>query len=94
MSFCPNSLSERRIRVVECTESDENEQLGFFLEELDLLHQSSPMDISTTIIAYPEGSSDFQEFNDFVGDLESMLEEAELADVFQLVALPSKICFR
>jgi hypothetical protein len=81
------------IRIVECEDLDEDDQMSFFLEELDLLNQTDPVDISTTIIAYPLGSSDFNVFNDFVGELESMLEEAELSDVFQLVAFHPDFVF-
>lgn len=89
LDLCPFAripYEKGQIRVVECEDLDEDDQMGFFLEELDLLNQTDPADISTTIIAYPLGSSDFNIFNDFVGDLEAMLEEAELGDVFQLVA--------
>jgi len=96
LDLCPFAripYQKGQIRVVECDESGEEEQLGFFLEELDLLHQTDPAEISTTIISYPAGSRDFHEFNDFVGDLESMLEEAELSDIFQLVAFHPKFVF-
>lgn len=96
LDLCPFAripYQKGQIRVVECEAADEDQQLGFFLEELDLLHQSVPTDISTTIIAYPKGSADFYEFNDFVGDLESLLEEAELSDLYQLVAFHPKFVF-
>ncbi|MBY0413322.1 MAG: DUF1415 domain-containing protein, partial [Bdellovibrionales bacterium] len=41
----------------------------------------------------PHGNSDFLEFNDFVGDLEGLIEEANLSDVFQLVAFHPKFVF-
>lgn len=96
LDLCPFAripYQKGQIRVVECTEASEEGQFGFFLEELDYLHQSEATDVSTTIIAYPLGSQNFNEFNDFVGDLESMLEEAELSDVFQLVAFHPKFVF-
>jgi len=96
LDLCPFAripYQKGQIRVVECEDLDEDAQMGFFLEELDLLSQTDPALISTTIIAYPLGSSDFNIFNDFVGDLESMLEEAELGDIFQLVAFHPEFVF-
>ena len=96
LDLCPFAripYQKGQIRICSHLDSTEEAQLGYFLEELDVLHQADPSDISTTIIAYPNASSDFYEFNDFVGDLESMLEEAGLADIFQLVAFHPKFVF-
>lgn len=96
LDLCPFAripYQKGQIRVVECEDLDEDEQMSFFLEELDLLNQTDPQDISTTIIAYPFGSADFRIFNDFVGDLEAMLEEAELGDIFQLVTFHPEFVF-
>ena len=96
LDLCPFAripYQNGQIRISVCEDDAEVEQLGHFLEELDLLHQADPKDISTTIIAYPKGDPDFNEFNDFVGDLESMLEEAQLADSYQLVAFHPKFVF-
>ena len=96
LDLCPFAripYQKGQIRISACSDASEDEQLGHFLEELDYLHQADPNDISTTIIVYPKGSPDFYEFNDFVGDLESMLEEAQLADTFQLVAFHPRFVF-
>ena len=96
LDLCPFAripYQKGQIRVVDCQEVDEEGQMHFFLEELDLLNEADPAEISTTIIAYPFGSSDFHDFNDFVGDLESMLEDAELGDVYQLVAFHPRFVF-
>lgn len=88
LDLCPFAripYQKGQIRLVECLDSEEEDQWAYFLEELELLNEADPKDISTTIISYPNATSDFNVFNDFVGDLESMLEDAELADVYQLV---------
>ena len=88
LDLCPFAripFQKGQIRVVGCEESTEEGQSAFFFEELDLLNKSAPEALSTTIIVYPNASLDFFQFNDFVGDLEYMLEEASLSDVFQLV---------
>lgn len=96
LDLCPFAripYERGQIRVVECQDSTEEEQMGFFLEELEYLNQTESSEVSTTLIAYPNASSDFRVFNDFVGDLEYMLEEAELSDVFQLVAFHPEFVF-
>lgn len=94
LDLCPFAripYQKGQIRVVECEDDTEEEQVGFFMDELEFLSENS--DTSTTIIVYPHASADFSEFNDFVGDLEYMLEEAELDSVFQLVAFHPKFVF-
>lgn len=81
------------IKTTICDEAEEEDMLACFLEELDNLNQASPQELSTTLIVYPKGPEDFHEFNDFVLDLEAMLEEAELSDVFQLVAFHPEFVF-
>lgn len=96
LDLCPFAripFEKGQIRLVECHEAGEEEQVGFFLSELEFLNQAEPADISTTLIVYPKASSDFGEFNDFVGDLEFMLEEAGIDDIFQLVAFHPKFVF-
>ena len=96
LDLCPFArvpFEQGLIRLVEFEGTEEDEQMVFFLEELELLNQSSALDISTTLIVYPNNNSDFIAFNDFVGELEYMLKEANLADVFQLVAFHPEFVF-
>lgn len=96
LDFCPFAkipYENGQIRMSVCAESREQEQTAFFLEELEFLHRSHPLDVLTTIVVYPNGSPNFYEFNDFVGFLESMLDEAKLSDIFQLVVFHPKFVF-
>lgn len=96
LDLCPFAripFEKGQIRVVECEDAGEEGQMGFFLEELEFLNQVEAADVSTTLIVYPQASSSFSEFNDFVGDLEFMLEEAGLDEIFQLVAFHPKFVF-
>lgn len=96
LDLCPFAripFEKDLIRVVECEDLEEDDQMLFFMEELELLNQSLADETATTVIVYPNGSEDFFAFNDFVGELEYMLEEVNLADVFQLVAFHPKFVF-
>ena len=81
------------VRVVVCEDPEEDAQMLFFLEELEYLNQTTPMDVSTTVVVYSNGSNDFLAFNDFVGELEDMMAEANLSAVFQLVTFHPKFVF-
>jgi hypothetical protein len=81
------------IRTVLCEGSKEETHLEFFLSELEFLHENPASVVSTTIIVYPDADADFLVFNDFVGDLESMLSESQLNETFQLVAFHPRFMF-
>lgn len=96
LDLCPFAkipFEKGLVRVVACEDPEEDAQMLFFLEELEFLNQTSPMDVSTTVIVYSNGSDDFLAFNDFVGELEDMMAEANLSAVFQLVTFHPKFVF-
>jgi uncharacterized protein len=89
LDLCPFAqipFREGRIHVTVCEDSDEEEVIKSFTLECERLFLEGPIKISTTLIAFPNATQDFLEFNDFVGDLEYLLEAAGLSSVFQLVA--------
>lgn len=96
LDLCPFAripFEKGLIRTTVCAESGEEEMLSAFLEELEFLNQVDPTDVSTTLIVYPKASESFFEFNDFVVDLEAMMEEAQLSEIFQLVAFHPEFVF-
>lgn len=56
-----------------------------FLDELEHLQQSTPTNVSTTLLVFNKCQVDFLDFSDFVGLCEELLEEAGLLEHFQLV---------
>lgn len=88
LDLCPFAqvpFMEGRIHVAVCEESDEEGIIKSFTLECERLFIEGASKISTTLIAFPNFTQDFLEFNDLVGDLEYLLEEAGLSSVFQLV---------
>lgn len=73
------------VRLSLCETIRENEQKDFFLDELDLLQQTSNKILSTSLLAFNNDKKNFEDFNDFVGDCEELLIEAGLEEHFQLV---------
>lgn len=96
LDLCPFAripFKKGLIRLTVCEDVSEEDQLGYYLDELEELNEAAPDEISTTVIVYPHGLADFLEFNDFVKDLEDMLVESGLANFFQLVAFHPKFVF-
>jgi hypothetical protein len=96
LNLCPFAkipYQQGLVRIVECEDSDEEVQMMTFLKELDFLNESASPALSTTLIVYPNGNADFFSFNDFVGEIELMLEKASLDKNFQLVGFHPKFVF-
>lgn len=96
LDLCPFAripFKKGLIRLVVCEDMDEDDQMSFYLDELEELNEAGPEEISTTVIVYPHGPKSFPEFNDLVGDLEGMLEEANLGREFQLVLFHPEFVF-
>lgn len=89
LNLCPFAAAPFRkgqIRYV-LEESNDPEQLvKSFLKELDYLHRTDPVEVETTLIIHPNLLTDFLAYNDFVGLLEDLLEDAGLSGTFQLAS--------
>lgn len=72
------------VRIIENKSTEINDQLSFFVDELELLQQTSSAKIATTLIVFNEDKSHFLDFNDLVGACEEILTESGLAEHFQL----------
>src|SRR6478735_3993889 len=73
--FARRPFENEAIKLIECTDSDPDEMSVFLFDELDNLNENDPNILSTTLIVYSDGPEDFQEFNDFVGEIEDSLAE-------------------
>jgi hypothetical protein len=87
LNFCPFArpvVEKNTLRTVLSEADTFDEQIHFFLEELQRLVTTSPQEIATTLLLYPNGPEDFEAFLDLVDTAEALLEEAGLEDVVQL----------
>ncbi len=88
LDLCPFArypYEQGLIRINLCDEPFEADWLNFFFDELEYINAETSDSLSTTLMVLTNGPVIFDEFNDLVGDLESMLEESGLDSVFQLV---------
>ena len=93
LDLCPFAripFSRGLIHVCISVGDSEESHYQSFIEECERLLVLGPERISTTLIAFPNGSLDFMAFNDFVGELEESLCENQLDDMFQVVAFHPK----
>jgi uncharacterized protein len=94
LNLCPFAKipwQNSQIRLCICDAPNEDQAYPSFVEELERLHASE--EFITTIIAYPNFSMDFFDFNDWLGELEQMLSDNDLDDSFQLVAFHPQFVF-
>ncbi|MDO9180932.1 MAG: DUF1415 domain-containing protein [Bacteriovorax sp.] len=96
LDLCPfarQPYNNGLVRLVENEAVSESDQLSFFLDELEHLQQTSPTELSTTLITFIKDESDFFDFNDFVGLCEDMLVESGLEEHFQLIVFHPQFIF-
>ncbi len=61
--------------------------------ELQLLAQISPQEIETTLVIHPQVLNDFFEFNDFLAEVESLVEKLELGSFIQIASFHPQYLF-
>lgn len=96
LDLCPFAripFEKKLIRLVECRSHQEAEHFQFFFEELELLNETSNTLLSTTILVFPNASNNFHAFNDFAGEIESVLDKENLNSFFQIVVFHPKFIF-
>ncbi len=83
--FAQKPWDEGRIKLIDCPAQSLFESQQTFLDELDNLHSTPLTQLSTTLIGFPDWIISFDDFLDFTQSMEELLEEADLAEHFQLV---------
>lgn len=81
------------IRVTESQSSEAGEMAEKLFDELETLNEKSPTELSTTLIVYPHGPSDFENYYDFVSEMEESMAQVGLDQYFQLVSFHPKFRF-
>lgn len=89
LNLCPFAavpFRKDQIRFVLEESRDPNDLMKTFLQELNYLYQVDPAKTETTLIIHPHVLEDFLDYNDFIGFLDELLEEAGLIGVFQVAS--------
>lgn len=96
LNLCPFArpvFESNRLRLAETDLVTEEAASEFFLDELAIIQNADPKEISTTLLAFNKWPIHFYDFNDFVGWAESILEEVGLDEHFQLVVFHPQFHF-
>ena len=96
LNLCPFArplIADPALRINVCDASN-LEQLHYaFLSELDLIQQSSEGEIATSLLVMPNTLQRFEDYLDFLGDAEAMLEELGLDGTIQLASFHPQYLF-
>lgn len=89
LNLCPfagKPVREGRLRVHVSTATDELELLTELQMELRKLDETPPAELETTLIAIPGLLADFADYNDFLDQVDQLLEEFEWSGDYQVAS--------
>lgn len=97
LNLCPFARSvveEDSLKITVYDFSDFKKIIDAFLLELDLIQSANQSEISTTLMALPNSSKDFDEFLGFIDLMEELIHTADLKGVIQLATFHPKYQFK
>lgn len=89
LNLCPFAKSvyvRERIRYIVSDANTPDELVHALTEELSTLHAADPQHIDTTLLIHPYVLRDFEEYNDFLGVADVVLEEMGLDGELQIAS--------
>ena len=89
LNLCPFArpvVSSDALRIVACESSSPEGIATLLVTELDLLSQSSESDIATSVLVFPEGLEQFEDYLGFLDDAQTVLEQMGLDGEIQLAS--------
>jgi uncharacterized protein len=96
LNLCPFArplLGADNLRIVSCEQTEAAALQRAFLEELDRLQASSEAAIATTLLAFPQALTGFEEYLDFLDECQQLLVESGLEGVLQLASFHPRYRF-
>jgi hypothetical protein len=89
LNLCPFAKAvhiKNQIRYVVTEASTDEELMAVLMEELELLAETNPAKIDTTLIIHPQVLNDFEDYNDFLDVADAALEEMDLDGILQVAS--------
>ena len=96
LNLCPFArpvIAADTLRIAVCESEDLNQLTQAFLSELDLIQQSSELDIATTLLVMPNALASFDEYLMFLDNAEALIEELSLDGTIQLASFHPEYLF-
>jgi hypothetical protein len=94
LNFCPfakKEMERNTVRYVISSTSQVNNALSRLLEELALLDQQ--LDIQTTLLIFPLGFDDFENYLDLLALADSLITQGGYGGIYQLASFHPNYCF-
>ena len=89
LNLCPFArpvVSTDALRIVACESASPEAIATLLITEFDLLSQSSESDIATSVLVFPKGLEDFDDYLGFLDDAQTLLEELGLGGEIQIAS--------
>ena len=89
LNLCPFArpvVSTDALRIVACESASPEAIATLLITEFDLLSQSSESDIATSVLVFPKGLEDFDDYLGFLDDAQTLLEEMGLGGEIQIAS--------
>lgn len=89
LNLCPFAKAvhvKRQVRYVVCDATTPEELLAMLMDELQLLSDSDPEAIDTTLLIHPKVLTDFQDYNEFLDVADAALEDMDLVGELQVAS--------
>jgi hypothetical protein len=89
LNLCPFAKAvhiKNQIRYVVTEASTDEELMAVLMEELELLAETNPDKVDTTLIIHPQVLNDFEDYNDFLDVADAALEEMDLDGILQVAS--------
>ncbi len=96
LSLCPFAKvpwHDNRVRLAICEKASPREMLTELAVELVNLTRHTDRELETTLLILPGAPADFLDFNDFVGQAESLLEDFDHHQQFQFATFHPRYQF-
>ena len=96
MNLCPFAKPVDKaggIHYAITQQSQRQELLMFFAEQLQLIAQAKDTEIATSLVIYPHGLDDFYDYLDFLAQCEKLLDSGGHCGVFQLASFHPQYLF-
>ncbi|MEN8170843.1 MAG: DUF1415 domain-containing protein [Pseudomonadota bacterium] len=90
LNLCPfarKPVEGEQVRYVVSSARDEEALLIEMQQELEMLRESDPVMIETTVLIHPWVLNDFYDYNDFLGVVDAFLDDAGYSGEFQVASL-------
>ena len=96
LNLCPfagKPVREERVRVCVSTAANELELLTELQMELQKLDETPVAELETTVIAIPQILADFADYNDFLDQVDRLLEQFEWSGDYQVASFHPRYQF-